>query len=180
LTPFGESRIFLHLYLGVIPQFRIHLGARVQDGDTTGMELALEEARVAAQEREVPVGAVVLHNGDVIAQDHNRIVQSGDPTAHAEMLVIRQATENLGLRWLDDCTLYVTLEPCAMCAGAMVLARLSRLVFGARDPKTGACGSLRNVVEDPRLNHRIEVVSGILDDACGQMLRAFFKTLRQK
>ncbi|MEE1551639.1 MAG: nucleoside deaminase, partial [Nitrospinaceae bacterium] len=81
---------------------------------------------------------------------------------------------------LDDCTLYVTLEPCAMCAGAMVLARLSRLVFGARDPKTGACGSLRNVVEDPRLNHRIEVVSGILDDACGQMLRAFFKTLRQK
>ena len=180
MTPFGETRIFPDLYSGVIPQFRIHLGVRVQDGDIAGMVLALEEARVAAQEHEVPVGAVVLCDGDVIAKDHNRIVQRGDPTAHAELLVIRGATEKLGLRWLDGCTLYVTLEPCAMCAGAMVLARLPQLVFGASDPKTGACGSLRNIIEDKRLNHRIEVQRGVLGDACGQMLRAFFKTLRQR
>ena len=153
---------------------------RVQDVDLTGMGLALEEARAAAKAREVPVGAVIMRDGDVIARDQNRILQCGDPTAHAELLVIRQATETLGLRWLDGCTLYVTLEPCAMCAGAMVLARLPRLVFGALDPKTGACGSLRNVVEDKRLNHRIEVHRGVLDDSCGEILRAFFQTLRQK
>ena len=152
----------------------------MHDDDTAGMTLALKEARVAKSEREVPVGAVIMHKGEVIAQDHNRIVQWGDPTAHAEMLVIRRATEKLGVRWLYDCTLYVTLEPCAMCAGAMVLARLPRLVFGASDPKTGACGSLRNVVQDARLNHRIEVQAGVLDDACRKVLRAFFQTLRQK
>ena len=153
---------------------------RVQDVDLTGMRLALEEARAAAKAREVPVGAVIMCDGDVIARDQNRILQWGDPTAHAELLVIRQATETLGLRWLDGCTLYVTLEPCAMCAGAMVLARLPRLVFGALDPKTGACGSLRNVVEDKRLNHRIEVHRGVLDDSCGEILQVFFQTLRQK
>ena len=156
------------------------LGVFVLDNDLTGMKFALEEARVAASEQEVPIGAVVMHNGEVIARDHNRIVQRNDPTAHAEMLVIGQATKKLGVRWLSNCTLYATLEPCAMCAGAMVLARLSRLVFGACDPKTGACGSLRNIVEDTRLNHRMDVRRGVLEDACGQVLRAFFQTLREK
>ena len=155
-------------------------GVFVLDNDLTGMKFALEEARVAASEQEVPIGAVVMHNGEVIARDHNRIVQLNDPTAHAEMLVIGQATKKLGVRWLNNCTLYATLEPCAMCAGAMVLARLSRLVFGACDPKTGACGSLRNIVEDTRLNHRLYVRRGVLEDACGQVLRAFFQTLREK
>ena len=145
-----------------------------------GMKLAIEEARAAAGEGEVPVGAVVIYNGEVIARDHNRIVQREDPTAHAEMLVLRQATQKLGVRWLADCTLYATLEPCAMCAGAMVLARLPRLVFGAYDPKTGACGSLRNIVEDERLNHRLVVRRGVLEGECGQVLRAFFQTLRKK
>ena len=145
-----------------------------------GMKLAIEEARAAAGESEVPVGAVVIYNGEVIARDHNRIVQREDPTAHAEMLVLRQATQKLGVRWLTDCTLYATLEPCAMCAGAMVLARLPRLVFGACDPKTGACGSLRNIVEDERLNHRLVVRRGVLEGECGQVLRAFFQTLRKK
>ncbi len=145
-----------------------------------GMKLALAEARAAAGEGEVPVGAVVIHNGEVIARDHNRIVQREDPTAHAEMLVLRQATQKLGVRWLADCTLYATLEPCAMCAGAMVLARLPRLVFGACDPKTGACGSLRNIAEDERLNHRLIVRRGVLEGECGRVLRAFFQTLRKK
>ena len=145
-----------------------------------GMKLAIEEARAATGESEVPVGAVVIYNGEVIARDHNRIVQREDPTAHAEMLVLRQATQKLGVRWLADCTLYATLEPCAMCAGAMVLARLPRLVFGACDPKTGACGSLRNIVEDERLNHRLVVRRGVLEGECGQVLRAFFQTLRKK
>ena len=155
-------------------------GVSVLDNDLTGMHFALEEARMAASEHEVPIGAVVMRNGEVIARDHNRIVQLNDPTAHAEMLVIGQATKKLGVRWLSNCTLYATLEPCAMCAGAMVLARLSRLVFGACDPKTGACGSLRNIVEDTRLNHRLDVHRGVLEDACGQVLRAFFQTLREK
>jgi tRNA(adenine34) deaminase len=155
-------------------------GVSVLDDDLTGMKFALEEARVAASEHEVPIGAIVMHNGEVIARDHNRIVQRNDPTAHAEMLVIGQATKKLGVRWLNNCVLYATLEPCAMCAGAMVLARLSRLVFGACDPKTGACGSLRNIVEDTRLNHRMDVRRGVLENACGQVLRAFFKSLREK
>lgn len=152
----------------------------MQDDDLTGMKLALEEARAAAGEREVPVGAVVMCKGEVIARDHNRIVQREDPTAHAEMLVLQRARKKLGVRWLTDCTLYATLEPCAMCAGAMVLARLSRLVFGACDPKTGACGSLRNLVEDKRLNHRLAVRRGVLEGECSRILRAFFQTLRKK
>jgi len=144
------------------------------------MRLALAEAEAAAREGEVPVGAVILQSDTVISRDHNRILQRNDPTAHAEMLVIKQATEQLGMRFLDDCRLYVTLEPCAMCAGAMVLARLPRLVFGAADVKTGACGSLRNVVEDLRLNHRVAVQRGMLEQDCSEMLRTFFQALRQK
>lgn len=152
----------------------------MQDANEVGMRAALQEALVAAQEGEVPVGAVVMCQGEIVARDHNRIVQKNDPTGHAELLVIRQATNVLNQRWLSDCTLFVTLEPCVMCAGAMVLARCSRLVFGAWDAKTGACGSLRNVVSDPRLNHRIDVVSGVLEAECGQVLKQFFATLREK
>ena len=152
----------------------------MKDANEAGMRVALQEANGAALEGEVPVGAVVMCKGEIVAQDHNRIVQNNDPTGHAELLVIRQATDFLNTRWLSDCTLYVTLEPCAMCAGSMVLARCSHLVFGAFDAKTGACGSLRNVVSDPRLNHRIDVVSGVLEAECGQLLKQFFATLREK
>lgn len=152
----------------------------MQDANEEGMRLALTEASNAAEEGEVPVGAVILHKGQIVAQDHNRIVQNNDPTAHAEMLVIRQATQKLEVRWLSECTLYVTLEPCAMCAGAMVLARIPYLVFGAFDTKTGACGSLRNVVADPRLNHRMDVLGGVLQRECSQILKQFFVTRREK
>jgi tRNA(adenine34) deaminase len=144
------------------------------------MRVALQEAKAAAQKGEVPVGAVVMRGDEIVAQAHNRIIQNNDPTAHAELLVIRLATQALNTRWLSDCALYVTLEPCAMCAGAMVLARLENLVFGAFDSKTGACGSLRNIVADPRLNHRMDVTSGVLEAECGQLLKGFFSGLRQK
>ena len=150
------------------------------DANEVLMQVALAQANAAAQEGEVPVGALVVLNGEIVAQDHNRIVQNNDPTAHAELLVIQQATQKLKRRWLSECTLYVTLEPCAMCAGAMVLARLPRLVFGAYDTKTGACGSLRNVVDDPRMNHRIKIEGGVLGGACGDVLKQFFASVRQK
>jgi len=152
----------------------------VQDAKEARMWVALAEANAAAQEGEVPVGALLVHNDEIVAQDHNRIVQNNDPTAHAELLVIQQATQKLNARWLLDCTLYVTLEPCAMCAGALVLARLPRLIFGAFDAKTGACGSLRNVVDDPRMNHQIDVVGGVLGGECGDVLKQFFATMRQR
>lgn len=144
------------------------------------MRVALEEASLAAQEGEVPVGAVVMFGKEIVSRDHNRIVQQNDPTAHAELMVIRKATETLKTRWLEACTLYVTLEPCAMCAGAMVLARLPQLVFGAKDAKTGACGSLRNVVQDSRLNHQITVTHGVLEQDCRHILKQFFADLRKK
>jgi len=148
--------------------------------DEVRMRLALAEAEAAAREAEVPVGAVVVREGEVVGRGHNRTRQTGDPTAHAELLALRCAAAQLGCWRLEGCTIYVTLEPCAMCAGALVLARLARLVYGADDPKSGACGSLRNVVEDLRLNHRIEVRRGVLADACGEILRAFFRGLRRK
>ena len=151
----------------------------LQDVDEACMRLALAEAAAATGEGEVPVGAVVLREGKVVGRGHNRTRQACDPTAHAEMLAVRAAAAHLGAWQLDGCTVYVTLEPCAMCAGAMVLARVPRLVFGARDPKSGACGSLRNVVEDGRLNHRMEVRRGVLEDLCGDVLRTFFRKLRR-
>jgi tRNA(adenine34) deaminase len=127
----------------------------------------------------VPVGAVVLGpEGMLLGAGHNAREADGDPTAHAEVLALRAAARSLG-RWrLDGCTLAVTLEPCTMCAGALVLARVSRLVFGAWDPKAGAAGSVRDVVRDHRLNHRVEVVGGVLQDECGDLLRAFFAARR--
>ena len=150
------------------------------DADEAGMELALAEARGAGDAGEVPVGAVILRNGAVVGRGQNRVLRDNDPTAHAEMQAIRSATSQTGMKWLTDCVVYVTLEPCAMCAGALVLARVSRLVFGADDPKSGACGSLRNVVDDPRLNHRIDVRRSVLKEPCSEMLKRFFQDLRRK
>lgn len=143
------------------------------------MALALEEARAAAREDEVPVGAVIVHDGEVIARAHNRTRAWRDPTAHAELLAVREAASRLGDWRLTGCTLYVTLEPCAMCAGALVLARVDRLVYGAADPKAGMCGTLGNLVRDERLNHRVEVVSGVRADEAATLLSEFFKAKRE-
>jgi tRNA(adenine34) deaminase len=144
------------------------------------MEAALGEARAAASEGEVPVGAVVAYEGRIVGRGRNRTETAQDPTAHAEILAIGAAAQTLKSRRLDGCTLYVTLEPCHMCAGAIVLARIDRLVFGARDPKAGACGSLAMVPQDLRLNHRAEVIPGMLADECGAVLEAFFRNRRSR
>ena len=144
------------------------------------MKQALREAEKALSQNEVPVGAVVVHEEQVIGRGYNQTELLNDPTAHAEMIAISAAANALQSWRLENCSLYVTLEPCSMCAGAIVLARINQLVFGAFDPKAGACGSLRNVVQDHRLNHRVEVVSGILDDVSSDLLKAFFRQLREK
>jgi tRNA(adenine34) deaminase len=142
------------------------------------MRLALEQAVQSAAIGEVPIGAVLVHEGAVVARSHNHRETWQDPTAHAEMIVIREAAKMLG-RWrLVDTTLLVTLEPCAMCLGAIILARIPRLVFGARDPKAGACGSVLDFASDPRLNHRVEVIGGILEEESQRMLTEFFKQIR--
>ena len=139
---------------------------------------ALRTARRAPAHRDVPVGAVVVKEGAVLSRAHNRREADGDPSAHAEVLAIRRAARKLGSWRLDGCTLYVTLEPCAMCAGAIVLARIPRLVFGAEDPKAGFVGSLGDLCRDPRLNHRLHVTEGILGEACGRILKEFFREKR--
>ena len=142
------------------------------------MEAAIQQARLAVDHGDVPVGAVIVRGGTIIAARGNERELTGDPTAHAELLAIRDAARVVG-RWrLDDCTMVVTLEPCPMCAGALVNARIERLVYGATDPKAGAAGSLMNLVADPRLNHRIPVVSGIAADRCGALLVEFFAARR--
>ena len=146
--------------------------------DIYWMRRALSAATAAAGREEVPVGAVVVHGGQLIGEAGNATEHLQDPLAHAEMQAIQQAARALGSRRLLDTTLYVTLEPCAMCAGALVLARVPRLVFGTADPKTGACGSLRNVVQDERLNHRCEVLGGVLEKECADLLQDFFTRLR--
>jgi tRNA(adenine34) deaminase len=144
-----------------------------------GMRLALEEAAVAGTHDDVPVGAVVLGaDGTVLARAHNEREATGDPTAHAEVLALRAAARSLGSWRLDGCTLVVTLEPCTMCAGAIVLSRVARVVYGAVDEKAGAAGSLWDVLRDRRLNHRPEVLSGVLAEDSGALLRDFFKTHR--
>jgi tRNA(adenine34) deaminase len=143
------------------------------------MRQALVEAKEAAETGDVPVGALLVRDGQVLGRGHNAVERLKDPTAHAEMLAIRQASTVSAYERLLGTTLYVTLEPCAMCAGAVVLARIGRVVFGAPDPKTGACGSLMDIVRDRRLNHRVEVISGVLADVSGAMLRDFFKTIRK-
>ena len=142
------------------------------------MESALREAEQALKRKEVPIGAVIVHNGRIIGKGYNQIESLQDPTAHAEMIAITAAATSLGNRRLENCTLYVTLEPCAMCAGAIVLARVPRLVFGAYDPKAGACGTLLNIVQDNRLNHRAELAGGVLQERCGGLLSLFFQQVR--
>ncbi len=148
--------------------------------DKAWMELALEEARRAEALGEVPIGAVIVRGGEVVGRGYNRREIDGDPLGHAEILAIREAGKQVGGWRLTGCTLYVTLEPCAMCAGALVASRVERLVFGASDPKAGYCGSLGNLVADVRLNHRLEVVDGVLEEECGDVLRQFFARLRSK
>jgi tRNA(adenine34) deaminase len=142
------------------------------------MALALEEARAAGAGGDVPVGAVVARDDEVLGRAGNARERDQDPIAHAEILALRQAAEALGSWHLEGCALYVTLEPCAMCSGALVLARVDRLVFGAPDPKAGFAGSLGDLVRDPRLNHAVEVTRGVLQDECGEVLRAFFRDRR--
>ena len=138
------------------------------------MEVALAEARVAVGEGEVPVGAVCLLDGQVIARRHNERERANDPTAHAELLALRDAAAAIGGWRLSEATIVVTLEPCPMCAGALVAARIGRLVYGAADPKAGACGSLYNLCADPRLNHEIAVTRGVRAEECGALLTSFF------
>ena len=142
------------------------------------MAAALDEARRAASTGEVPVGAVVLRDGVIVARAHNETVARRDPTAHAELLAVQQALRHLQTDRLTDCALYVTLEPCVQCAGAIVLAKLGRLVFGAYDDKAGMCGSVGDVLRHPRLNHRVEVIGGVLVEECGALLQEFFRARR--
>ncbi len=150
----------------------------VNPDHTAWMERALREARDAADEGEVPVGCIAVHEGRIVGRAHNQRETLQDPTAHAEMIALTQAASALGTWRLGGVTLYVTLEPCTMCAGAIVLARIDRLVYGATDPKAGACGSVYDVVRDARLNHAVEVVSGVREAECGEILRAFFRDRR--
>lgn len=142
------------------------------------MHLALEEAALAAAQGEIPVGCVIVQNNEVIARGHNEVEQTGDPTRHAEMVAVERAVQRLGTKFLDDCTLYVTLEPCTMCAGAMVLARVATIVYGADEPKTGAVRSLFEVADDPRLNHRCLVRSGVQAEEAKNLLTTFFAERR--
>jgi tRNA(adenine34) deaminase len=143
------------------------------------MSLALREAEQAFREDEVPVGAVIVRDGRVIASAHNQREQLHDPTAHAEMIAITQAAESVRSWRLDGCTLYVTLEPCPMCAGAILLARIPAVVYGATDPKAGAVDSLFHLLSDPRLNHRVQVIPHVMAETCGGILSRFFQAKRQ-
>jgi tRNA(adenine34) deaminase len=147
--------------------------------DAAWMRLALDEAEDAGEAGEVPVGAVVVKDGEVIARSANAMIASSDATAHAELLAIQAASAVVGDARLAGCTMYVTLEPCAMCAGAMVLARLDRVVFGAYDEKAGMAGSVQDLLRHPRLNHRPEVAGGVMEAECGNVLRQFFKDRRE-
>jgi len=143
------------------------------------MSEALKEAQKAFDEDEVPVGAVIVLEGRIIARGHNQVERLKDPTAHAEIIAITSAANYLGAKWLNEASLYVTIEPCSMCAGALVLARIKSLYFGASDPKTGACGSVVNIVNHKKLNHRIKVSKGILGVECGYLLKEFFRKKRK-
>src|SRR3972149_8223600 len=150
-----------------------------ENQDEKWMRVALQEANLALKKKEVPVGAVVVYQDKVIGRGHNQTETLNDPTAHAEILAIGAAANYLNSWRLSEAVLYVPLEPCAMCAGAIVLARMKKLVFGAFDPKAGACGSLYNLVQDKRLNHQVEVVPEILKEDCSALLQTFFKELRE-
>ena len=148
--------------------------------DNDFMQQAIKLAEQAAENGEVPVGAIVVKDGEIIGRGSNAPIGLNDPSAHAEMLAIRDAAKTLGNYRLVDCTLYVTLEPCAMCAGVIQHARLAKLVYGASDPKTGACGSVINLMAETKLNHHTEVIGGVLAEECGNLLSTFFKQRRLK
>jgi len=151
----------------------------MDERDKIYMLEALKEAQRAFEEDEVPVGAVVVHNGRIIGRGHNQTERLQDPTAHAEMIAITQASAYLQNWRLSDTTVYITLEPCTMCAGALVQARVKNLVYGAKDEKQGACESTVNLVNDPRFNHRMNVISGVLEDECSLLLKQFFLDKRR-
>lgn len=148
--------------------------------DAAWMEQALEQARLAAAAGEVPVGALVILEGKVLGRGQNRNLRENDPTAHAEIIALRQAAAALGNHRLTGCVIFSTIEPCSMCAGALVHARIARLVFGASDPKAGAAGSVVAVINHPRLNHKMEVTAGVLADKCAEMLQDFFRSRREQ
>ena len=152
----------------------------VATDDEKFMRLALREAVKAAEEEEVPVGALLVREGRVVARAHNQPIGMKDPSAHAEILALRRAARKLGNYRLTGCTLYVTIEPCSMCAGAMIQARLRRVVFGASDPKAGASGTVLTVLNHPRLNHQVEIVEGVLAEECAAILQEFFASRRGK
>jgi tRNA(adenine34) deaminase len=143
------------------------------------LRAAIDEALAAERDGEVPVGAVVVYEGAIVGRGNNRVLRDNDPTAHAEIVAMRAAGQALGNYRLENCTLYVTLEPCAMCAGAILHARIKRLVYAATDPKAGACGSVLSVMNHPQLNHKAEVEAGLLAEECGALLTNFFRARRQ-
>ena len=148
--------------------------------DAAWMELALEQAALAATADEVPVGALVIKDGEIVGRGHNRNLLDDDPTAHAEIVALRQAAARLGNHRLTGCTVVATIEPCSMCAGALIHARIARLVYGASDPKAGAAGSVLQVINHPGLNHRMEVTAGVLAEKCSAVLQDFFRRKRQQ
>lgn len=150
----------------------------MQQHDILMMQLALEQAEIAAEEGEIPVGAILTSEGKIIGKGRNQNIRLSDPSAHAEMLAIREGAKYIHNYRLAGCTLYVTLEPCSMCAGLLVHSRIARLVFGAADPKTGACGSISNIVNDGRLNHIVTVTGGVLEQKCSKLLSEFFRGRR--
>jgi tRNA(adenine34) deaminase len=155
--------------------------AETQPGvDAVWMERALEQAALAAAAGEVPVGALVIKDGEILGQGHNRNLLDNDPTAHAEIVALRQAAARLGNHRLTGCTMVATIEPCSMCAGALIHARIARLVYGASDPKAGAAGSTLQVINHPSLNHRMEVTAGVLAAKCSEVLQKFFRQKRQQ
>ena len=144
------------------------------------MRLAIEQAKIAEENGDVPIGAVIVYQEQIIGKAYNQREQLKDPTAHAEIIALTQAAAFMENWYLNGCTMYVTLEPCPMCAGALVLSRMDRLCYGCSDPKSGACGSLYNIVQDQRLNHRVEVTSGVMEEQCRQQLQEFFGRRRQE
>jgi len=148
--------------------------------DQKYMQLAIEQARIAEENGDVPIGAVIVLGNRIIGKAYNQREQLADPTAHAEIIALTQAASEVGSWRLAGCTMYVTLEPCPMCAGALVLARMDRLVYGCDDPKSGACGSLYNIVQDDRLNHKLEIKSGVLEEECKKQLQDFFERRRRE
>jgi tRNA(adenine34) deaminase len=148
--------------------------------DKKFMRLALEQARLAAAHEEVPVGAVIVRDSEVIGTGYNLTRRLQDATAHAEMVAMREAAQSLGHWYFERCTLYVTIEPCIMCAGALVLSKVERLVYGASEPKFGGCGSILDIVREKRLNHRVQVTGGVLEKECTGLMKSFFNNLRSK